>query len=84
MYEVYLEDSAKREFLKLQIAFRKRIVEQFRELEKNPRKAGSRKLVGSDNDWRIRVGDFRIVYEIDDDSKIIKVNRIRHRKEVCR
>jgi mRNA interferase RelE/StbE len=42
------------------------------------------KLTGAANDWRIRVGEYRIVYEIDDKAQIILVNRVRHRREVYR
>jgi mRNA interferase RelE/StbE len=51
---------------------------------KNPRPQGSRKITGSKNDWRIRVGDYRIIYEIDAHAEIIRVMRIRHRKDVYR
>jgi len=36
------------------------------------------------NDWRIRIGDYRVIYEIDDRAKVIKVMRIRHRREAYR
>jgi mRNA interferase RelE/StbE len=39
-------------------------------------------LGGGRNDWRIRVGDYRIIYEIADEIRIVRVNRIRHRREV--
>ena len=42
-------------------------------LAKNPRPAGCRKLTGSNNDWRIRVGDYRIVYEIADTIRVVRV-----------
>jgi len=41
-------------------------------------------LTGSDHDWRIRVGEYRIVYEIDDTARDVRVNRVRHRREVYR
>jgi mRNA interferase RelE/StbE len=36
------------------------------------------------NDWRIRVGDYRVVYEIADEIRVVRVNRVRHRREVYR
>jgi mRNA-degrading endonuclease RelE of RelBE toxin-antitoxin system len=36
------------------------------------------------NDWRIRIGDYRVIYEIDDRAKVVKVMRIRHRREAYR
>jgi len=53
-------------------------------LADNPRPYGCRKLTGSDRDWRIRVGDYRIVYEIDDQVREVRVMRIRHRREAYR
>ena len=49
-----------------------------------PRPRNSKKLSGGGSRWRIRVGDYRILYEIDDPQKIVKVYRIAHRKEVYR
>ena len=55
-----------------------------RGLAANPRPPRCRKLTGSQNDWRIRVGDYRVVYEIADDIRVVRVNRVRHRREVYR
>lgn len=49
-----------------------------------PKPHHSRKLKGGGSRWRIRVGDYRILYEIDDSQKLVKVYRIAHRKEVYR
>jgi mRNA interferase RelE/StbE len=49
-----------------------------------PRPHNSKKLSGGGSRWRIRIGDYRILYEIDDSRKIVKVYRIAHRKEVYR
>ncbi|TAN43452.1 MAG: type II toxin-antitoxin system RelE/ParE family toxin [Nitrospirae bacterium] len=49
-----------------------------------PRPHNSKKLTGSGSKWRIRVGEYRILYEINEIQKSIKVYRIAHRKEVYR
>ena len=49
-----------------------------------PRPHNSKKLSGGGSRWRIRIGDYRILYEIDDSRMIVKVYRIAHRKEVYR
>jgi mRNA interferase RelE/StbE len=49
-----------------------------------PRPNNAKKLAGSGSRWRIRVGDYRVLYEIDDARKIVKVYRIAHRREVYR
>lgn len=53
-------------------------------LSKNPRPPGCRKLSGGKNDWRIRVGDYRVIYEIADADQIVRVNRVRHRRAAYR
>ena len=50
-----------------------------------PRPAGSKKLQGaSENLWRIRTGDYRIIYAIEDTIKIIEIRKIGHRKDIYR
>jgi len=51
-------------------------------LSDNPRPIHSKKLSGAGSRWRIRTGDYRILYEIDDKSKVVRVYRIAHRKDV--
>jgi mRNA interferase RelE/StbE len=51
-------------------------------LADNPRPPGCKKLKGGDKEWRIRVGDCRVVYTIDDAKSLVEVTRIRHRSEV--
>ena len=47
-----------------------------------PRPAGCKKLKGGDAEWRIRVGDYRVVYVIDDAKLLVTVTRIRNRSDV--
>jgi len=61
----------------------RRIVEAIRELGESPRPAGCLKLSGRDG-WRIRVGDFRVIYEIDDESRTVTVLSVGHRRDVYR
>lgn len=49
-----------------------------------PRPNNSKKLSGGGSRWRIRIGEYRLLYEIDDSRKIVKIFRIAHRKEVYR
>jgi len=67
MYDVIVERSAEKDLKKLSSEIRPRAVAAMMALGKNPRPTASRKLVGSENDWRIR---------------IVRINRIRHRKDV--
>lgn len=53
-------------------------------LADEPRPVGVRKLVGSESDWRIRVGEYRVVYEIDEKANKLTVMRVAHRRDVYR
>jgi mRNA interferase RelE/StbE len=52
-------------------------------LADDPRPSGCAKLAGRD-DYRIRVGDYRVVYAVDDDKRVVLIARIAHRREVYR
>jgi mRNA interferase RelE/StbE len=84
VHEIYLERAAERDLNKLEQSDFGRIIAQMNALAENPRPAGCRKIRGAINDWRIRSGTYRIIYEIDDKAKSIRIYRIRHRKEVYR
>jgi mRNA interferase RelE/StbE len=81
-YRVVLTSSAERELKKLPADLVARIVPRLGSLASNPRPAGCRKLQGGDREWRIRVGDYRVVYTVDDRRALVEVVRIRHRSEV--
>jgi len=61
-----------------------RLEETILELYDEPRPHNAKKLTGRGSRWRLRVGDYRVLYEIDDARKIVKVYRIAHRREVYR
>lgn len=84
MYEVFLERGAERDLRRLTPLAFQQIIAAIRVLAENPRPRGSRKLSGSRNDWRIRIRDFRIIYEVDDRAKAVRVMHIRHRREAYR
>jgi mRNA interferase RelE/StbE len=79
-----VERSAEKDLKRLSAEIRPRAVSAIQALAKNPRPTGSRKLAGTENDWRIRVGDYRIIYEIADVVRIVRINRVRHRRDVYR
>lgn len=84
MYEIFLERRAERDLKALSRPLYLRVVHKIKTLAHNPRPEGCRKITGSGSDWRIRVGDYRVIYAIDDVSQTIKVMRVRHRREVYR
>jgi mRNA interferase RelE/StbE len=59
-----------------------RIVPQLENLASDPRPSGCKKMQGGDREWRIRVGDYRVVYTVDDARLLVEVTRIRHRSDV--
>jgi len=81
-YHVALTSSAEKELKKLSGQLIARIVLRVENLASNPRPSGCKKLRGGDDEWRIRVGDYRVVYTIDDAKLLVEVTRIRHRSKV--
>lgn len=83
-YRVLFKPSAARELNRLPLALTERIERAIDALVAEPRPASVKKLQGAANLWRVRVGDYRIVYEIHDREIVIVVLRIAHRKDVYR
>ena len=83
-YRVDFAKSAAKDLRGIDHKWIPRIVASIEALELDARPSGCRKLVGSDHTYRIRVGDYRVVYDIHDDTLIILVVRIRHRRDVYR
>jgi mRNA interferase RelE/StbE len=81
-YSVELKPSARKELERLSEKLIERIFPKLEALEDEPRPAGCKKLKGGRDEWRIRVGDYRVVYAIDDVKVRVSVTRIRHRSEV--
>ena len=84
MYEVLLERRAQRDIKKLPTEVFHRIIQPIKALAEDPKPPGCRKIAGSKNDWRIRIGEYRVIYEIDEHAEAVKVMRIRHRREIYR
>jgi mRNA interferase RelE/StbE len=84
MYRVLLERGAEKDLSRLSSEIHDRIIAAIRALATIARPPGCRKLAGSKHDWRIRVGDYRVIYEIADQAREVRINRVRHRREVYR
>jgi mRNA interferase RelE/StbE len=82
MYQLIIKPSAEKQAAKLPAQTRHRITEAFDGLRENPRPRGCVKLKGEEDLWRIRVGNYRIVYAIEDDKLVVLVVRVAHRKDV--
>ena len=83
-YRVTIRPSADKVLHKLPRDMQRRILERLDELATNPRPDNVVKMAGSEDLWRIRVGDYRIVYEIHDREITVYVLAIGHRREVYR
>jgi mRNA interferase RelE/StbE len=84
-YRILLKASAAKEIEKVDTkSDRRRIIEKIGGLADDPRLKGSEKLAGHDNRYRVRQGDYRIVYLIDDKALDVTVFKVGHRKEVHR
>ena len=84
MYEVYIEQSAERDLSRLPEETLHRIASRIRALAQDPRPSGCRKIKGSKNDWWIRIGQYRVIYEVDDKSKKVWVMHVRKRESAYR
>ena len=80
-YQIYIKPSAKKELINLPDSVLKRIDETILNLSGDPRPNGSAKLKGFDY-YRVRIGSYRLIYEIDNGKKSVTIIRIRHRSEV--
>ena len=84
VYKVDLGRNARKDLDKLQGPIFERVVATLRGLAQNPRPFGYEPVEGSAGGFRVREGDYRILYQIDDEAQVVAVLRIRHRREAYR
>ncbi len=82
-YVVHVKRSAEKELASLPREVHQRVIKRLLTLKANPRPPGAKKL-GGDERYRLRVGDYRILYTIDEDLQKIEVSAVGHRREVYR
>jgi mRNA interferase RelE/StbE len=81
-YRIEFAPLARRQIKQLPREVQKRIIERIEELASNPRPAGVKKLVSGENLYRVRVGEYRAVYQIRDRELIVVIVKVGHRREV--
>jgi len=81
-YRVEVAAAAVRQLRKLDRAAQRRVQGAIELLAAEPRPNGAKKLVGGDGEWRVRTGDYRIVYEIHDNVLLVLVVAVGHRREI--
>lgn len=82
MYEIYLESTTEKDLKRLPSEQIQIIVHKIKSLSKNPSPSGAKKIKGTTNFWRIRIGRYRVVYEVLQQSERINIYKIKHRKDV--
>jgi len=82
-YSIQIAPAAERQIRKLEVTVRRQIFKKIGTLQSNPRPVGVEKLTAIDS-YRVRVGDYRIIYDIEDRITTVLVVRIGNRKEVYR
>ena len=80
-YRIEIATAAERQILKLEASVRRRIFKTLDALAINPRPVGVEKLTAIDA-YRVRVGDYRIIYDIDDETTTVVVHKVGDRKDV--
>jgi len=81
-YSLEIKRSAQKELDALDETLFTRIDRKIVALADSPRPAGCKKLKGYKDQWRLRVGNWRVLYIIDDAAKLVTITRIAHRREV--
>lgn len=83
-FEIRWRSSTKKDLRRIAPDNVSRILETVSKLPVGPLPNGSEKLTGSEHTHRIRVGDYRVIYEFLKNEKAVEIQRVRHRKEVYR
>jgi mRNA interferase RelE/StbE len=83
-YQISLAKSARKQLQALDRALALRVIGRIETLAVTPRPAGCVKLEGGAGLWRIRIGDYRVIYEIDDDHRRVDISAVRHRRDAYR
>ncbi len=83
MYQIFYDRRITKEIKSIPKKSLRIIFKNIERLASNPRPSKAEKLIGIEG-WRIRVGEYRVLYQIEDKKKTIKIYRIKHRKEAYR
>lgn len=84
IFQVKIVGAAGRQLRKLSKENQRRVLDGIEKLSQNPRPRGYKPLQGEENLFRLRIGDYRVIYEIHTDILIVFVLRVAHRREVYR
>ena len=83
-FRVVFDSTARKQFLRLDRPVQIRLLPHIQALADNPRPPGVVKMAGAENQWRVHMGDWRIIYAIFDRELIVLVVKLGHRREIYR
>ena len=83
-YQLEVKQKAAKELARVRPDIGRRLLQSIESLASNPRPRQSHKLSESENSYRLRVGDYRVLYQIDDEAKLVSIFKVGHRREVYR
>jgi len=81
LYNIFIERKAEKYFNKLPKEIQKRVFSAILSFKHNSKPMGVRKIIGQNNYYRIRIGEYRLIYEIMEEKKEVRIFIIRHRKD---
>ncbi len=80
-YQILFKRQVEKDLRKIDRRYIKPILNEIEELKKSPRPINSRKITSTEMTHRLRVGDYRVIYQVDDNNKVITIFYVRHRKD---
>jgi mRNA interferase RelE/StbE len=83
-HRILFVSRAERGFKRLSADVQDRIISEINSLAEDPRPAGAGKLAGSENLYRVRIGDYRVIYAVEGDFLLVLVVEVGHRREIYR
>ena len=84
LFDIHLKPSVEKDLRKLPATVIRQVFDAFEKLSEEPSVPPDRKLSGTERTWRRRVGDYRIIYELDLPNRTVIIHYVRHRREVYR
>lgn len=84
IFSVLFSRSARKDLENLETRLVEKIFPKIEALSERPRPIGCKKLKGSPNLWRIRIGDYRVIYSISEAPRLVEIMFVRHRRDVYR
>jgi mRNA interferase RelE/StbE len=81
-YEIIVSKSAAKELSKLPKQVNNKIIKVILALSGDPRPNGAKKLRGISENWRIRIGDYRVIYAVADEILVVDIRKVGHRKDI--